>query len=339
MQIKSKKNVFTILVIILLAQLGFLYFVKYQNQDISFTEFTLFKTGNLINFFFFAVIVIGFFIIVKRKNSEVNEKVIYTIISLSWLFLILAFFNTKFRIISSNVYVFSQPGDKVLTGLFFLFYLLFLLQLLVYLWSIVLGSKNLNFVKIFIRNILILIIFFIGIVIFVDNAGYTSGKWSLSRNKNNIAIVLGAAVWSGNVPSPTLAARVDKALSLLEEGFVGEIVLTGGKAPGELPESEVAYEYARVNGVDTSLIKIERFTASTSEQIRWIKMNLSTNETIADIIIVSDLYHLPRTIEISRFFNLDVKVAESVHKLNFEDKLYNKLRESIALFNFWNFAL
>ena len=339
MPIKNQKNEFSLLVIILFVQLCFLYFVKYQNQDISLTEFSMMKTGNLINFFLFAVIVIGLFFIVRKRGSEVNKKLVSTLISLSWLFLILAFLSTKIRIISSNVYIFSQPGDKVLTGLLFLVYLMILLQLLVYFWSIVFGSKNLTFVKLFIRNILIVIIFFIGIVIYIDNASYTSGKWSLVRNKNNIAIVLGAAVWSGNVPSPTLSARVDKALSLLDQGFVGEIVLTGGKAPGELPESEVAFEYARVKGVDTSLIKIEKLTASTSEQIKWIKINLSTNKKFRDLILVSDAYHLPRTIEISRFFNLNMKVAESVHKLNFEDKNYNKLRESIALFNFWNFAL
>lgn len=339
MLMKNKKNVFAILVIILLPQLGFLYFVKYQNQNVFLTEFSLFKTGNLINFFLFAVIVIGLLIIVKKRSSEVNKKVFYSLMSLSWLFLILAFLSTKLRIISPNVYIFSQPGDKVLTGLFFLFYLLIILQLLVYLWSIVFGSNNRKFVKLFLANILILIIFFLGVLIYIDNAGYTSDKWSIKKNQNNIAVVLGAAVWSGNVPSPTLAARVDKSLLLLDQGFIGKIVLTGGNAPGELPESEVAYEYARAQGVDTSLIKIEKLSASTAEQIKWIKMNLSKDGTYADIILISDAYHLPRAIEISRFFNLDVKVAESVHNMNFEDKLYNKLRESIALFNFWNFAL
>ena len=97
-------------------------------------------------------------------------------------------------------------------------------------------------------------------------------------------------------------------------------------------------ERIKTDIVDT-LIKIEKLTASTSEQIKWIKINLSTNKKFRDLILVSDAYHLPRTIEISRFFNLNIKVAESVHKLNYEDKIYNKLRESIALFNFWNFAL
>jgi uncharacterized SAM-binding protein YcdF (DUF218 family) len=107
-----------------------------------------------------------------------------------------------------------------------------------------------------------------------------------------------------------------------------------------MSEAEVAYEYARVKGVDTTRIIIENYTSSTTDQIRWIKNNLLNNkESVGDIILVSDGYHLLRVIEISKFFNLDIKVAESVHKLNFKDKIYNKVRESIALFNFWNFAL
>lgn len=185
-----------------------------------------------------------------------------------------------------------------------------------------------------------LILFLVFIFIFIDNSSYSSGEWALSKNKENIAIVLGAAVWTGNVPSPTLSSRVDKALDLLNKGFAGKIVLTGGKAPGEMSESEVAYEYAKIKGVDTSRITIEKQTSSTTDQIEWIKRNLLANrKSVGDIILVSDGYHLFRAIEISKFFNIDIKVAESDHKLNFKDKLYNKVRECIALFIFWNFAL
>ena len=81
-----------------------------------------------------------------------------------------------------------------------------------------------------------LVLLLIITLVYIDNVGYTSGRWILNKSKKNIAVVLGAAVWSGNIPSPTLSSRVDKALELLEQGFVGKIVFTGGKAPGELPE-------------------------------------------------------------------------------------------------------
>ena len=74
--------------------------------------------------------------------------------------------------------------------------------------------------------------------------------------------------------------------------------------------------------------------------MKWIKNNLLTDiDSTGEIILISDAYHLPRAIEISKFYKLDIKVAESLHKQDFKDKVITKIRESIALFNFWNFAL
>ena len=148
-----------------------------------------------------------------------------------------------------------------------------------------------------------------------------------------------AAVWSGNNPSPSLSARVDKAIELYNNGYTGKILLTGGNAPGELSESEVAFNYAKKMGMDTTKIFMEQATTSSSEQIKFIKSNLVTNKNINDIIIISDSYHLPRILEISKFYNIDLKVASSKLQYNFQNKLYNKFRESLALVVFWSFAL
>ncbi|MCU0333235.1 MAG: YdcF family protein, partial [Ignavibacteriaceae bacterium] len=232
------------------------------------------------------------------------------------------------------------PGDKVLTGLLFLIFLLTLIYFLIFLWRGIFSITKPGLFRKILSTTLMLIFLLILTLIYIDNVGYASGKWILNKSKKNVAVVLGAAVWSGNIPSPTLSSRVDKALELLEQGFIGKIVFTGGKAPGELPEAEVAYEYARVKGVDTSKVIIETSTSSTADQIRWIQNNLlAYDSSFGEIILISDAYHLPRAIEISKFYNLDIKVAESVHKQNFRDKIANKIRESIALFNFWNFAL
>jgi len=338
----AKKNKSTELLfpsLLLLFQLSFLYFIKYMNQNLPINNFSLLKTGNIINFFLYSAVFAGLIFVAKRKSGFINKKIQITLLILSWLLLILAFISTKIKIISDGVYYLNQPGDKVLTGLLFLFFWLSLLYFVVYLWSGIIISQKPKIIKTILTTFIIVIMFFIIIIIYIDNVGYTSGRWVIKRSPKNIAVVLGAAVWSGNVPSPTLAARVDKALDLLDQGFVGKVVLTGGKAPGELPESEVALEYAKVKGVDTSLIIIEKYTSSTTNQIQWLKNNISNENYSGEIILISDAYHLPRAIEISKFFNLEVKVAESTHKLNFKDLMYNKIRESIALFNFWNFAL
>jgi len=323
----------------LVLQLIFLYFVKYSNQDLSIGEFSLFQTGNLINLFMYLGIISGLVFLSKKEQEFINKKILKHFLIISWLFLILGFISTRLKLIPGNIYFLGQPADKILTGLLFLMYILTMFLFLWYLWTIIFTKNKPTFVKNGLKTMITLILFFILIIIYIDNIGYTSGRWAIQKNQNNVAVVLGAAVWSGNIPSPTLSSRVDKALDLLEKGFVGHIVFTGGKAPGELPESEVAVEYAKAKGVDPSLLATESVTSSTNDQIRWINNNLKKKNSYSEIILISDAYHLPRVIEISKFYNLNIKVAESTHKMDFKDLLYNKIRESIALFNFWNFAL
>jgi vancomycin permeability regulator SanA len=336
----SQKKYLITIVLLLLAQLVFLFAVKYMNQDISLNYFSIAKTGNFFNFLIYAGIISGIVVGIRKNKSGISNKSITIFVAVSWFLIVLSFIATKLEIVSEGVYIYSQPGDKVLTGFMFLLYLLTLFYFLIFLWSRIISKRRPSIVKNVFSVFLMLLLLLILILIYINNVSYASGRWTLQKSKKNIAVVLGAAVWSGNIPSPTLSSRVDKALELLDNGFVGQIVFTGGKAPGELPESEVAYEYAIVKGVDASKLIIEDSTSSTADQMRWIKNNLITDGiSSGDIIIISDAYHLPRAIEISKFFKLDIKVAESIHKLDFKDKIANKIRESIALFNFWNFAL
>jgi vancomycin permeability regulator SanA len=337
---RSQKNHLLKIIILVLAQLTFLFVMKYLNQDLPLKYFSIAKTGNIFNLLIYVGIISGIIIGIRKNKSGITNKTITTFLVISWLLLFISFISTKVKIVSAGVYFYDQPGDKVLTGLLFLFFLLTLFYFFIFLWSRILSKTKSSIIRSIFSTILMLVLLLIITLVYIDNVGYTSGRWILNKSKKNIAVVLGAAVWSGNIPSPTLSSRVDKALELLEQGFVGKIVFTGGKAPGELPESEVAYEYARVNGVDTSKVVIENLTSSTADQIRWIQNNLLTDDnSFGDIILISDAYHLPRAIEISKFYKLDIKVAESIHKQDFKDKFGTKIRESIALFNFWNFAL
>jgi len=339
--LKNSNNTYLFVInFLLILQLIFLFAIKYINQDLSLIYFSPLLTGNVINLLIYLGLILGIFLGLTNKKFALTKKTINSFLIISWFLLIISLLSTKFKIIAENVYFYEQPGDKVLTGILFLLFLLSLLYYLVLIWSYFFGKKRPAFIQNFTGTVLISIASLILILLYIDNVGYASSRWSLKKSEKNIAVVLGAAVWSGNIPSPTLSSRVDKAVELLDNGFVGKIVFTGGSAPGELPEAEVAYEYAKVKGIDTSKVLLENSTANTADQMRWIKNNLIEKaDSIDDIIIVSDAYHLPRAIEISKFFELDLKVAESDHRQDARDKLLTKIREAIALFNFWNFAL
>jgi vancomycin permeability regulator SanA len=236
-------------------------------------------------------------------------------------------------------YVLGQPGEKIIEAALFTFYQFILFFSISFIWLNALRSDSTVFLRSLFNAVAMMIIFLVIAFVFILTKGYSSDNWSLTKSDKNVAVVLGAAVWSDNQPSPSLSGRVDKGIQLYTSQFVGSILLTGSNAPGEMSEAEVALEYARESGMDMEKVRYESLTTSTSEQIKYIKKHLFNDENINDVIVVSNAYHLLRIIEISKFFNINIKVAAPNSYLNYKKKLYMQLRESIALIVFWSFAL
>lgn len=337
-KIKVRKNIWLYILFLLLQMIAILY-IKYSNQNLPVSEFKIGFIGNLFLIIVYICLIFTLLIDSIKDHRSISNKTIITFLVLSWLLLVISFLSIKIGIGLNKIYLMGQPGNKLFTGLLFTLFLIGLFSFLLHAFSLSLTKSKPTFVKTIYASILMLLILLLITFIYNNTLSYTSEKWQLNRSNRNIAVVLGAAVWSSNLPSPTLAGRVDKALELLNNGFSGKILVTGSSAPGEMTEAEVAYNYLVAKGIDTNVVSIETSTRSTAEQIQFIKNELEGLESIKDIIVVSDSYHLARVIEISRFFNLDIKVAESRHVVDFKDKLYNKMRESIALFIFWCFAL
>ncbi|MCH7773366.1 MAG: YdcF family protein [Bacteroidetes bacterium] len=240
---------------------------------------------------------------------------------------------------SLELYLLGQLGDKVIEAALFTLYKFILFFSISFIWLKVLHSDEVGLLR-SLYNAAAMILFFLAITfIFILTRGYSSDNWSLTKSDKNVAVVLGAAVWSDNQPSPSLSGRVDRGIELYTNKFVGGILLTGSNAPGEMSEAEVALEYARKKGMDMEKVRYESLTTSTSEQLKYIKKYIIDDENINDVIVVSDAYHLVRIIEISKFFNINIKVAASQSHLNYIKKFYMQLRESIALSVFWSFAL
>ena len=320
----------------MLIQLVILYYLKYANQNLPLTEFSLSFIGNIFNLAVFLLLMLGFVFLPK---AQLQKKTINYFIAVSYLLLILSFIAVNINMPFEDIYILGQPGNKIFVAFIFTLYQWILFSFVSVLWLSIFKKKNTSLFKSVIHGVLLLIFFLIVTFLYLETSSYSSDNWSLSKNNKNIGVVLGAAVWSGNKPSPSLSSRVDKAIELYNKGYAGKILLTGSNAPGELSEAEVAFIYAKELGMDTTKISLEQKTTSSSEQIQFIMHNLVPDEEIKDIIIISDSYHLPRALEISRFYNIDIKVASSQLQLDFKSKLYNKIRESLALVVFWCFAL
>ncbi len=336
---KESKKIYIVSVsLILLFELVFLYYIKYSNQDLTLSDFSLINVGNIFNLAVILIMILGIIIYLRRRQSKTNLITTMVLISLAALFF--AFFSTITKFPTGGLYILGAEGDKLFDAIVLTGYHFILFTFLSVIWLKVFRSERKILIRSLINSAIIIFVFLGSTYIFILEKEYSTVDWKLEKNQKNIAVVLGAAVWSDNQPSPSLSRRIERAVELYKKGFVGKILLTGGKAPGEMTEAEVAYEYARRKGMEMSKVKFENLTTSTTEQIKYIKNKLVGDPGIEDIIVISDAYHLVRVLEISKFYNADIKVAASRLKSSSEEnKFYRLIRECIALTVFWSFAL
>ncbi len=338
MPAKAKGTVIFLVILTLIAHLLILYFIKYHNQNLSIKSFNLLVTGNLINLAFTFLLLSGIIIyaIRNKRNPELKGIIRFTIVTT--FFLLLCLLTLYIKIPVSGIYIFEQTLSKFIVGFLFALFQFVQFMFISYVWLRIFTEKNFISLRIIFNSVIFVVVLLLAAYFYIEiKMKNYNEKWN--SNDKNIAVVLGAAVWSVNKPSPTLASRLDKAVRLYKKGIVNKIQLTGSNAPGELTEAEVALNYLLKKDVDTSDIYMENQTTSTTEQIRFIKNNLVAARIFNNIFIVSDQYHLARINEISRFYNIKVILAASELTLSFDNMLYNKIRESIAMVVFWCFAL
>src|SRR5882724_3797868 len=65
----------------------------------------------------------------------------------------------------------------------------------------------------------------------------------------DVIVVLGAAVWPGGQPSPTLQRRVMHAVDLMQQGYAVYLLVTGGMGHYPPTEAEVMQRLAVAHGI------------------------------------------------------------------------------------------
>ena len=121
-------------------------------------------------------------------------------------------------------------------------------------------------------------------------------------------VVLGAAQYDGR-PSPQLAARLDHALELYEEGVAPVVMVTGGNQPGDrFTEAEASANYLVDRGVPESAIMREDAGRTTYESL-----SAAADQLLAagrdEVVIVTDPYHSLRSRLIAEEVGLDASLS------------------------------
>ena len=166
-----------------------------------------------------------------------------------------------------------------------------------------------------------------------------SGTQEITNFNADAGVVLGAAVWRGHGlgdrPSPALRERIDIGYDLLVKGAIPRIVVTGASAPGELAEASVAKEDLVKQGIDPSQVVEETNSHTTLEQVRYMHDDLLVKQNWSRFVIISDQYHLARVVEMCHFNGLHAIGSPSHIRQPFLDLLYYRVRESVALLEYW----
>ncbi len=147
------------------------------------------------------------------------------------------------------------------------------------------------------------------------------------ENNRYVAIVPGASVTRAGNPSPALRMRLDKALSLYNDGRVRKVFISGTSY-----EVIVMRNYLRDNGVNDSDIIADIEGNNTYRTVINARGYIEDNNVRSGAVFVSQRYHIPRIILLS--IRNDLTNAEflksEIRNIDSKEKNQFLLRESLA---------
>jgi uncharacterized SAM-binding protein YcdF (DUF218 family) len=109
-------------------------------------------------------------------------------------------------------------------------------------------------------------------------------------------IVLGAAVLTGGLPSPSLERRVLHAIDLFGKGKTSFLIFTGGLGKHPPSEAQLMKRIAMDHGVPEPCLILEETATTTLESAKACAEILRARKWSLTAIVVTDRYHLPRAI-------------------------------------------
>ncbi len=316
-----------------------IYLIKYDLNSIAISKFNFDNLGNLapiiIEGIFLLMLFTAFFI--PKEFSFTTTALLYILSTVSLLLLLFGYLHFKFHLQLADNYLFGYPAEKVITGFSLSTGILAQIFLCVLLFNLWFNQSYIVYIRSILLTIVLFVITFVSVFIYTTVQDYK--QITSKPGSNNIGVVLGAAVWKHDQPSPIFKGRIEKANQLYRNKIIYKIQLCGSNAPGEVSEAKAALNYAIKLGINKLSVLVEEKTSTTAEQIKFIRDKLSSNRNFNEILIISDQFHLTRVIEMCKFFGVKAKGIQSDYHLNWEKLLYYRVRETAALINFWIFAL
>lgn len=119
------------------------------------------------------------------------------------------------------------------------------------------------------------------------------------KQKADVAIILGAATYDGEV-SPVYQERINHGITLYHEGYARKLIVTGGMASGNsISDADAAKQYAVSQGIPENDILTEDQSVITQENLENSKRIMDENG-YDTAIIVSDPLHMKRSMLLAK---------------------------------------
>jgi len=116
----------------------------------------------------------------------------------------------------------------------------------------------------------------------------------MTQRKHRALLILGAAVWPGGLPSPTLARRVNFAAKCFREGGYDVVIPSGGLGDHPPTEASVMRGLLMASGVPAEKIILDETARTTMDTAKFARRWQDAHPDTA-IVAVTDAYHKPRT--------------------------------------------
>ena len=152
---------------------------------------------------------------------------------------------------------------------------------------------------------------------------------------NEYAIVLGAKVKKGNIPSLALQYRLDAALAYAQKYTHVKLVLSGGRGPDEdIEEAVVMRDFLLENGIAEDRLILEDKATSTYENLLFTQELLPSD--ITSVTLITSDYHLHRAKMLASKLDWESDVVAAKTPKVVEIKV--RLRERAALLKAYIFG-
>ena len=178
---------------------------------------------------------------------------------------------------------------------------------------------------------LIFILFFFAVIGFYTFILIYHNQWisSISRiPRSDWLLVLGAGVEKYNRPSPILEDRLISATKYVRKFNPKHIILSGTKKELDYNETVAMLDFLLSEGIDRDYIVLDEAGFSTYHSCENLKNKYNTE----NIVIISQRFHLYRSLMISRLIGLrSFGLAANNFSFSNSLKTFWYFRESVAI--------